>query len=135
VGFIDGDGCIVIIRDGSYVSLKLVISLNLNDISTITYIKSVLNLGKISTHPSLKSPTVKLVINKTELQEVLFPLLIHHGIFFLTENRRAQYHTAIYIIQNNIKLSCQVPELLDIPVLQELPTSAEGYVNLHFFKD
>ena len=111
----------------------MVISLHLDDILIINYIQSVLKLGKVYTYPARKSPTAKLVFNKTELQEVLFPLLIHHGIFFLTEKRRGQYHLAMYILQNNIIRHSEL--LLLSPVLSELPTSAEGYVNLSFFKD
>jgi hypothetical protein len=40
---------------------------------------------------------------------------------------------AMHILKNNIKLSSEF--LSDVPVIQELPTSAEDYVNLPFFKD
>lgn len=133
VGFIDGDGCISIKRDKDYVTFTLVISLHLDDLLAINYIQSVLKIGKVYTYPKRKSPTVKIVFNKTELQEVLFPLLIHHGIFFLTEKRREQYHLAMYILQNKITRHSEL--LLSAPVLSELPSSAEGYAKLSFFKD
>lgn len=99
----------------------------------INYIQSILKIGKIYTYPKRKSPTVKLVFNKIELQELLFPLFLHHRIFFLTETRRAQYDIAMYILQKNIKFDSKI--LLSAPVIQELPTRAEDYVSLPFFKD
>nr|YP_009568435.1 hypothetical protein [Drechslerella brochopaga]QBL02517.1 hypothetical protein [Drechslerella brochopaga] len=133
VGFIDGDGCISIKRDKDYVTFRLIISLHLDDISTINYIQSVLKIGKIYTYPSRKSPTVKLVFNKTELQEVLFPLLQYHGIFFLTKNRRTQYDLAMFILNNNVKLSSEL--IQTVPVIHKQPKTAKGYVNLPFFND
>lgn len=132
-GFIDADGCISIKRDRGYVSFSLIISLHIDDILIINYIQSILKFGKIYTYPGRKSPTVKLVFNKTELQELLFPLFLHHGIFFLTNTRRAQYDIAMYILQKNIKFDSEL--LLSAPVIRELPTRAEDYVKLPFFKD
>ena len=57
--------------------------------------------------------------------------MLHHGIFFLTENRRAQYHMAMYILQNNIKKHSELPKVA--PIVHSLPTLPEGYVNLSFF--
>ena len=64
--------------------MKLVISLRSNDISTLEYIISVLKLGKINIYKDLKSPICKLVINRTDLQKVLFPLFLYNKkkIFF-----------------------------------------------------
>ena len=83
VGLIDGDGYIQITKTTKgFITIKLVISIHLNDISTLEYIQSVLKLGKISINREYKSPNCKLIINKTDLQDVFFPLMIHHGIFF-----------------------------------------------------
>ena len=88
VGLIDGDGYIQISKTSKgFITIKLTISLHLEDISTLEYINSVLKLGKINIYKDLRSPTCKLVINKTDLQEVLFPLLLHNNIFFLTKTR------------------------------------------------
>ena len=74
IGLIDGDGYIQITKTSKgFITIKLVISLHLNDLSTLEYIKSVLNLGKIYIYRDNKSPTCKLIINKTDLQEILFP--------------------------------------------------------------
>lgn len=111
--------------------MVLTISLHLEDLAILNYIQSVLKIGKIHIYSNRKSPTVRLTFNRTELQEVLFPLLIHHGIFFLTETRRAQYNMAIHILKNNIKYYTDLPSVA--PIFNELPTTAEGYVKLAFF--
>jgi len=69
VGLIDGDGYIQITKPSKgYIAIKLVISLHLDDLSLLEYINSVLKLGKINIYKDLKSPTCKLVINRTDLQ-------------------------------------------------------------------
>jgi len=68
------------------VSFNLAISIHLNDISVLYYIQSVLKLGAICTYPNRKSPCSILIFNKTELQEVLFPLLLYHSVFFFEWN-------------------------------------------------
>lgn len=136
-GFVDGDGYIQIIRTTrNYISIKLVIILHLDDIATLQYIQSVLKLGKLTVHRDNKSPICKFVISRTDLQEVIFPLFLHHGIFFLTETRRAQFDLAMYILKNDIKFYDQIPavSLLKSSTF-ELPKTAEGYVNLSFFKN
>ena len=78
VGLIDGDGYIQITKSTKgYIAIRLVICLSLEDISTLEYIHSVLKLGKITIYRDIKNPICKLVINKTDLQEIFFPLLIH----------------------------------------------------------
>lgn len=134
VGFIDGDGHIQITKSKKgFVSFNLAISIHLKDISVLNYIQSVLNLGVIYTYPNRKSPCCILLFNKTELQEVLFPLLLYNGIFFFTERRRFQFNMAMHILTKDIKLYSDLPKLP--PVLFELPENAIGYVNLPFFKN
>ena len=134
IGFIDGDGYIGIKK--SYkdrIEVYLSISIHLEDIAILNYIQSTLKIGKIYSYPDRKSPTVRLVINKSELQEILFPLFLHHELFFLTKTRRAQYHMAMYIFNNNVKKYSELPSVA--PITQELPISALEYANLPFFKD
>ena len=57
-----------------FITIKLVISIHLEDISTLEYVQSVLRLGKISINRDHKSPNCKLIINRTDLQEIVFPL-------------------------------------------------------------
>jgi hypothetical protein len=134
VGFIDGDGYIPINKTTKgFIKINLTIALNINDISTLNYIQSLLGLGKITVYPKNgEKDTCKLIINRTDLQEVLFPLLLHQNIFFLTNTRREQFEKAIFILQNNIKLFSDIPAF--IPSLYPLPVSKEDYASLPFFK-
>lgn len=147
VGFIDGDGYIQITRtEKGFITIKLTISIHLDDISTLEYIISVLKIGKITVYPDVKNPRCKLVISRTDLQEVFFPLLIHHGIFFLTDTRRAQFDLAMLILKQDIKIFDEIPTAVwnkkneeclavgTIPSLFELPKTAEDYAKLGFFK-
>jgi len=134
VGLIDGDGYIQITRTGKgYIALKLVISLHLRDLATLEYIHSVLKLGKITIYKDLKSPACKLIINKTDLQEIFFPLLVYYNIQFLTIQRTYQFNMAMYILKENIRLYSYLPECA--PNSYELPASAQDYVNLPYFKN
>lgn len=136
VGLIDGDGYIQVSKTSKgFITIKLVISLHLEDLSTLEYIHSVLKIGKINIYKDLKSPTCKLVINKTDLQEVLFPLLTFHKIFFLTNTRMAQFNLAMHIMKNDIKLYNQIPSQNNIPVVFEVPKNPLDYTLLHFFKN
>ena len=84
VGFIDGDAYICIAKTRKkYIKLCLVISLDIKDLSILEYIHSRLKIGKIKTYPKLgNKKTCKLVIHKTELQDILFPLFLYYNIFF-----------------------------------------------------
>lgn len=135
-GIIDGDGYIQITRTRKgFISIKLIISIHLEDISTLQYIKSVLKLGKITINRDHKSPNCKLIINRTDLQELVFPLLLHHGIFFLTETRRAQFDLAMFILKQDKKVYDKIPVKGEIPTLFKLPRTASDYVILPFFKN
>jgi hypothetical protein len=158
-GFIDGDGYIQITRTiKGFITIKMVITIHLEDLSTLEYIHSVLKIGKITINRDHKSPNCSLKISRTDLQEVLFPLFLHHGIFFLTEVRRAQFNLAMLILKEEIKIYDQIlsplgalcgkrlqgqlskeqrsnrQQLTEIPVLFELPTTSLDYLKLHFFK-
>jgi LAGLIDADG DNA endonuclease family protein len=135
-GFIDGDGYIQITKTSKgFITIKLIISLHLKDISTLEYIQSVLKLGKINIYNDLQKPTCKLTINRTELQEVLFPLLIHNNIFFLTETRINQFNLAMYILKNDIKMFNEIPLKENIKNINKLPKNAYDYTILPFFKN
>jgi hypothetical protein len=135
VGFIDGDGYIQITKTTKgFITIKLVISIHLKDISTLEYIRSVLNIGKITIYKDNRSPTCKLIINKTEIQEVLFPLLLHHNLFFLTETRNNQFNTAMLILEKDIKRFDNIPNISKIPKVFYVE-NAEDYVKLSFFNN
>ena len=145
VGFIDGDGYIQITKTTKgFITIKLVIGLSLEDISSLEYIRSILKIGIISIDRDRLNPTCKLVINKTDLQEIFFPLLVHHNIYFLTKTRRAQFDLAIYIFKNNIKSYSEIAhygiergtwETQNIPSIYKLPNFYEDYLKLFFFKN
>jgi hypothetical protein len=136
VGIIDGDGYIQITRTGKgFITMKLTVSLHIEDLSTLEYIKSVLKLGKINVYRDIKNPTCKLVINRTNLQLVLFPLLLHHKIYFLTNTRIDQFNLAMFILNNDIKLFDSIPSKKDIPLVFNLPKTSLEYKNLFFFKN
>lgn len=135
-GFIDGDGYIQITKSPKgFIVIKLTISLHIEDISTLEYIHSVLKIGNINTYKDLKSPTCKLVINRTDLQEVLFPLLIYNNIFFLTNTRYNQFNLAMHIMKNNIKMYNEIPADNNISPIFELPKTPYDYISLDFFKN
>ena len=55
VGLVDGDGYIQITKTTKgFIAIKLVISIHLDDISTLEYIQSVLKLGKLTVYRDLK---------------------------------------------------------------------------------
>jgi LAGLIDADG endonuclease len=136
VGLIDGDGYIQITKTTKgFIAIKLVIGLGLDDLSTLEYIHSVLKLGKITIYRDLKNPNCKLIINKTDLQEVVFPLLIHHNIFFLTNTRRNQFDLAMHIFKTNIKYFENIPNINEISSIFKFSESASNYLNLKFFKN
>jgi hypothetical protein len=135
-GLIDGDGYIQISKTGKgFIAIKLVISLHLNDLSTLEYIHSVLRLGKITIYRDNKSPTCKLIINRTELQSELFPLFLHHKIYFLTKTRVDQFNSAMYILDKNEKLFNNIPSRENTPSVFSLPFTASEYTKLTFFKN
>lgn len=133
-GIIDGDGYIQITRSTKgFIAIKLVISIHLEDISTLEYIQSVLKLGKLTLYKDNKSPCAKLIINRTDLQEVIFPLFLHHNIYFLTETRKSQFDLCMWILKNEIKKYDQITR--EVPSIFELPLTAKDYLNLAFFKN
>jgi hypothetical protein len=135
-GLVDGDGYIQITKTTKgFITMKLVISLHLEDICTLEYIHSVLKLGKINIYKDLRSPTCKLVINKTDLQEVLFPLFIYNKIFFLTNTRINQFNLAMYILRKDLKLQSEIPDVNNVPFVFEIPKNPVDYTLLHFFKN
>lgn len=136
VGFIDGDGYIQVTKTSKgFITIKLAISLHLDDISILNYIQSVLKIGKITIYKDLRSPTCKLIINKTDLQEVLFPLLIYHNIFFLTNTRLDQFNLVMCILVNDIKKYNEIPDIKNIPSVFEIPNDPFDYTLLPFFNN
>lgn len=134
-GLVDGDGYIQITKTTKgFITMKLVISLHLEDISTLQYINSVLKLGKLNTYHDNRSPTCKLVINKTDLQEIVFPLFLYHNIFFLTETRISQFNLAMHILKNDIRTYDAITFIENVNTFFELKTPSD-YTKLPFFRN
>ena len=130
VGFVDGDGYIKVTRTTKgFISLELVISLDKRDKAVLEYFISVLRVGRLYDYKS----TVKYIIGRVDLQEVIFPLLVHHEIFFLTKARRAQYALALYILANNIVRYDEVKSGVSNLNSYPLPATPEAYISLPFF--
>jgi hypothetical protein len=135
IGIIDGDGHISITKTNKgYIKMNLVISLNIRDLSLLEYVYSILRLGKIKTYPKSKiKDTCKLVIHKTDIQDILFPLLRYHKLYFLTKVRNQQYDKAIYILENNLIYFDNIPKI--IPNCNNMPLKSEEYLYLNFFRN
>lgn len=117
----------------NHITIQLVISIHLDDLSTLEYIRSVLKFGIIVINSDHKSANCRLIINRTDLQEVIFPLLLHHNIFFLTISRRNQFDLVMYILKEGIKTYDDIPTKEEIYRVFELPETPLGYVELPFF--
>jgi LAGLIDADG endonuclease len=130
---IDGNGYICITKTKEkYIKLCLVISLDIKDLSLLLYIQSILGLSIVSIYPKLGVKKIcKLIINKTDLQNVFFPLLIYHNMFFLFKNRLTQYSKALYILRNNIILFSNIP--CKSFSYYDLLKNNEDYLNLKNF--
>jgi hypothetical protein len=139
-GIIDGDGYIAIVASDSkrqYATILLRITLIHSELPLLLDIVKTLGIGRITRpYKNIKGePTVSLIINKTELQQVLFPLFIYHEIFFLTNVRIAQYQKAIYLMESGLNKLSQIPEILPSSIFYfSLPVTGPGYLLLPFFK-
>lgn len=132
IGLIDGDGYIAITKIGlDNIRMELVLSVDIKDLKLLQHIKNVLKIGRINQYPNIN--TAKLIIGKVDLQEVLFPLILHYKLFFLTDTRRKQFNLCMYLLQNNITKFSLIPSIDTIKDLFTLPKSSIGYVNLPFF--
>ena len=132
VGLIDGDGYIQIKkRSNGFIEFNLVITFNNRDITTFEHILGKLHFGVIA---KIDSNLSKLVIYQFELKYILVPLLLKHGLFFLTENRINQYNLLLYTLENNIKKWELLPNAIPnySPLVLNNP---ENIRNIWYFKD
>jgi hypothetical protein len=136
VGLIEGVGYIQITRTPKgYIQIKLIIEIHLEDLSILEYIQSVLKLGQIIINKDNKSPNCKIIVNRTDLQEVIFPLLIHHNIFFLTESLRYQFDLAMFILKKDLIVYKEIPNVNNINTIFKLPETASDYLKLNFLSN
>lgn len=112
IGFIDGDGYIRVTKKSKYkddiwiidyIYISLVINLNENELDLLNKFNTELKLGKVYyITPKKGNKLARLEINKTDIKNILIPLLDHYKIQFLTETRQRQYLLAKFILNNNI---------------------------------
>lgn len=107
VGFIDGDGYIRITKKSkeniNYIYISLIINLNEKDIELLQYFHKHLSIGKVyNITPKKGNKLARWEINKTDLLNILEPLLEYHNIKFLTETRQKQYLLLKYIKHNKL---------------------------------
>lgn len=136
LGYVDGDGYISITSAGktnNYIKMTLTINVSSVEETTLNHFKDVLGVGTISKYTHNNSTFTKYVINKTDLQYIIFPLLKRHDLYFLTETRRQQYNKALYIMNNNIKVHDDIPDT--IPNLLPTYSSSQDYLALPFFNN
>lgn len=130
VGLIDGDGSISVHKGvNNGLTIRLTIELEAADIPMLNDIKETLGIGSTFSRRNLGS----LRFGMGELQSVLFPLMAIHGLMFLTDQRRAQFDRAYFVMANNITKYDKLPPIA--PVVNELPSDAIGYYELPYFLD
>lgn len=133
VGVIDGDGYIQCRKKSNgYIEFNLVITFQNRDLATFEYILSKLHFGVIA---KVDSKLSKLVLYNFELKYVLVPLLLKHGLFFLTENRINQYNLLLYTLDNNIKKWEFLPEVIPNYSNITLDNPINILRNVWYFKD
>lgn len=135
IGLIDGDGYIAITKSHrrDYISIQIVLSVDIKDVELVKFIKQVLNIGRINIYPNVK--TAKFVVGKVDLQQVLFPLIVHHKLFFLTKTRRQQFNLCMHLLENNIIKFKDIPNSNNVKDLFVLPKFSCEYVSLPFFNN
>lgn len=137
VGFVDGDGYLHVGSSGIGKTIKLSIyleiALELAELPLLQYFQSVLKIGRIETYPDKNK--CRYIIPRIQLQDILFPLLKYHNIYFQTNNRRAQFNKIMYILLNNISRHTYNSQPLEFPDYYPLPTLAKDYLNLPFFNN
>lgn len=135
VGIIDGDGYIKVTKTTKgFIDINLTFALNIRDNEMLIYIQKILGIGRINTYSkNNEASIVKLIFNKTDLQETLFPLFIHHNLLFLIDRRIRQYNLALHVITKNITLYKDInPENIENNYYL-LKRSPKDYKNFAFF--
>lgn len=141
-GLVDGDGYIAINKTtNDYIRISQVINLDISEEKKLRDIQKKLKIGRINVYP--KHNVVQLNISRTDLQEILIPLILYHNLFFLTETRRQQFNKKMFILENanHIKKMSDLnkPKIQNKIILknQELPNNIKDYKLLvsDFFKN
>lgn len=142
VGLIDGDGYLKVIKSSTgFLQVEMVLSLELKDLGLIQHIHSVLGFGRILINE--KANVAKYIMGRADLQQCFFPLLVHHGLFFLTftlffsfffvKKKRDQFNKMMAVFMSYITGFADLPSVY--PTYYPLPVTALGFVRLPFFAD
>jgi len=135
VGLIDGDGSIIISKnskDTNGISAVLSINLHVRDYEFLLKLQRKFRIGNVRINGSF----AVYVISRTELQDVLFPLMIHHGIEFLNKGRKTQFLRFQYIVERErIVFYHELPSGKDLAHHLHLPATPKDYIKLPYFMD
>jgi hypothetical protein len=111
LGLVDGDGYIEIGPQKQYqkktkvlvkstIRSRLVIRLHNRDRELLKFLVSKLNVGSLS--ELKKENQVRLIFTKSDLVNVILPLMTSFNLQFLTYNRQMQFLLLTHIYNNNI---------------------------------
>ena len=154
VGFIDGDGYIRITKKTkykpgtnqetlplvgyiNYINISLIINLNENELELLQYFHKHLNIGKVyNITPKKGKRLARWEINKTDLFNILEPLLEYHQIKFLTETRQKQFLLLKYIKLNKLIYYKDIIKHNDyINKYIEINKISNNFNQLHYFNN
>lgn len=114
IGFVDGDGYIRIskkVKDNKdYIYISLILNLHINETETLKYFKENLNIGNLYNITVKNKKLIRLEINKTDIKNILIPLLNKFKISFLTDTRQKQYLLLKFILINDLKYYNEILE-------------------------
>jgi len=111
MGFIDGDGYIDVGEQKQYkkktkelsnstIRIAMGLGLDARDLYMLNLFANVLGVGKVRPIPNTNK--YRLLFSKSDLVNVIIPLIKKYNITFLVYNRVMQYNLMKYIIDNNI---------------------------------
>ena len=106
IGVLDGDGYIEIgpqkqFNSKSTIRSRIVLRLEKKDKEILNLFSNSLKIGKIDELKIVNQ--YRLIIFKTDIFNIIYPLLKNSNIEFLNYNRRRQFFLLKYIIENKIK--------------------------------
>ena len=128
------DGYLSVVNDGKgNIRIALVVSLELKteNVNILNYIKTQLIIGRVNKYPNVNA--VKFVISRVDLQELFIPLMIYHGVRFLTPTRCAQFNLVMHILTTGITGYTNIPSTVPSSAMSLVPITAIGITSLHFF--
>jgi hypothetical protein len=123
-GLVDGDGYIGINKTkNNYIRINMVINKHISEEKKLRDIQKKLKIGRINIYS--KHNVVQYNISRTDLQEILIPLILYHNLFFLTNTRCKQFNKKMYILENanHVKKKSHVEKA-------ELNNKITKYINL-----